>query len=142
MSAAMDLSLSNVESTAEVSHLFSRERVQISGENLMFNMRQVERYRTIMFIIGGVVTGTLGLTSLHGLLALVILGLLSSILLNMKMGFNVLKYTNLSNVQFFLTGIQSNLMSFILFGLSLCISIYLLRCEMCLLRGIVVESCF
>ena len=115
MSAAMDLSLSNVESTAEVSHLFSRERVQISGENLMFNMRQVERYRTIMFIIGGVVTGTLGLTSLHGLLALVILGLLSSILLNMKMGFNVLKYTNLSNVQFFLTGIQSNLMSFILF---------------------------
>lgn len=105
----------NVDSMMEASHLFSRERVQISGENLMFNMRQVERYRTIMFIFGGVVTGTLGLTSLHGLLALIALGLLNSTLLNIKMEFNVLKYTNLSNLQFFLTGIQTNLMSFILF---------------------------
>jgi len=104
----------------------------ISFEALQFNMKQIDVVRTLLSIVGGVLTGTLGNLMLsffhvsdfpfligcqreYGLLAFVILYFVISLSLALKMNFNVKKYTNSSIVMFGLADLQKNGLSFVLF---------------------------
>jgi hypothetical protein len=68
-----------------------------------------------MYIVGGIVAGILGLTGLQGLVVALFTAALSTLALSVKMGFDVLTYTNNSPLSFMLSGAQANSMSFLLF---------------------------
>lgn len=88
---------------------------QVSMEHLMLNMQQIDRIRTILFIVSGIACGILGLTSLNGLLFFLAVTVFTTIAFLLKMKFDVKKYTNSSFFQFVSHGVSSTAMSFVLF---------------------------
>ena len=84
-------------------------------ENLIGNMKKIDKAVTVMFIIGGVIAGILGCTSLEGLVMIIVLSILSSVALSVKMKFQLKTYTDLSVFGIFTMGISNHAMSFVLF---------------------------
>lgn len=89
--------------------------VMLNMENFQNNMRKISVVSTIMYIVGGIVSGILGLTGVQGLIVALFTAALSTLALSVKMGFDVLTYTNTSPLSFMLSGAQANSMSFLLF---------------------------
>lgn len=87
----------------------------VSIEILQLNIRLIERVRTVSYIVGGISCGILGFTSLNGLIFILATELITSLLLNIKMGLQLKKYTNATLLSFLMGGIQNNSMSFVLF---------------------------
>jgi hypothetical protein len=92
-----------------------QEMKMISGENLMMNSKKIHRFRIIMFIVGGIVCGVLGLTSVRGLIFFFGITALSSLALAAKMKFDCKKYSNLTLIQLIIQSMSSTAMTFLLF---------------------------
>lgn len=82
---------------------------------LFVNNRKIDVVQTIMFIIGGIACGTLGLTSLRGLLFFLFVSILIALGIAARMGFKIALYANMSFFSLLLQGITSHILSFVLF---------------------------
>ncbi|CAM9638384.1 unnamed protein product [Phaeothamnion confervicola] len=84
----------------------------------MSNMKLIYNARTSMCVVGGMAAGILGCKGLEGLLAYLVIYLMSSILLAVKMGFDPSKFINLRKGRaftFFFSDVQGHALTFILF---------------------------
>ena len=88
---------------------------QLLVETLQMNMHLINKVRILMFIVGGIICGVMGLTSLNGLLMLLLTSIFTSLGFLFKLKFDIKKYTNVNFVSFTLSGISANAMSFVLF---------------------------
>lgn len=84
-------------------------------ENLMRNLKKLDKIRSLFSILGGIIAGVLYLTGIYGLYVYVGMSLLVNLLLYAKMGFDCKKYVSKSFFAFFMSDLQKNAMSFILF---------------------------
>jgi hypothetical protein len=87
----------------------------ISMEHLSYNMKKIDRFRTIIFIIGGMICGVSGITGLDGLIFFLVMSLITSVVLLIKIGFNLKGYFNSSIFSFLFQGMRLTSMSFLLF---------------------------
>lgn len=83
-------------------------------ENMQSNMKVIYYSRTFMSIIGGVIAGVLGFTSLMGFVFYFLVMAITSIGLAAKAGFSVHSYFDSWN-RIILDGFLGGLMSFVLF---------------------------
>ncbi|KAF3456388.1 hypothetical protein FNV43_RR01038 [Rhamnella rubrinervis] len=83
-------------------------------ENMQSNMKIIYYSRTFMSIIGGVIAGILGFTSLTGFIFYFLVMAITSVGLVAKAGFSIHSYFGSWN-QIVLDGFLSGLMSFVLF---------------------------
>ncbi|CAM8979525.1 unnamed protein product [Rhodiola kirilowii] len=83
-------------------------------ENLQSNMKTIYYSRTFLSIIGGVVAGIMGFTSLTGFIFYFLVMALTSLMLIVKANFNIHSYFDGWNRVLF-DGFLSGLMSFVLF---------------------------
>ena len=86
----------------------------INLENLMRNLKQLDKIRSFFAILSGVVAGILYLTGICGLYVYVGMSLLINTALYAKMGFSCKNYVSKSFVSFVLADLQKNAMSFVL----------------------------
>ena len=84
-------------------------------ENLMRNLKKLDKVRSLFSILSGVIAGVLYLTGIYGLCVYVGMSLLVNLTLYAKMGFDCKKYVNKSFIAFFMSDLQKNAMSFVLF---------------------------
>ncbi len=88
---------------------------QLLVETLQMNMHIINKVRILMFIVGGIMSGIMGLTSLNGLLMLFLTSMITSMGFLLKLKFDIKKYTNANFFEFTFSGISANAMSFVLF---------------------------
>lgn len=88
---------------------------KISIDILQKNMSQIDIARTFLCIIGGIVAGILRCTSLSGLICFIALYISITLTLSMKISHDWKQYLNTSWVNFILSDLQKNILSFILF---------------------------
>ena len=88
-----------------------------SVESMGFNMRQIMNFKTVLYIVGGIMCGVLGLTNSFGLFFYLFIGVLGSICLLVKMGFDAKRFTASSIINFLMSDLvnPNHVMSFILF---------------------------
>ena len=88
-----------------------------SMESMSLNMRQIIGFRTVLFLVGGIACGVLGLTNILGLLFYLFIGVLGSFTLLLKMGFDAKRFTASSAINFLMSDLanMNHGMSFILF---------------------------
>lgn len=84
-------------------------------ESLMGNTRKIDVFQTVLFIIGGISCGTLGLTSLNGLVFFLFVSVAVALGIPTKMNFDTMLYANTSLVNLWIQGISSHVLSFVLF---------------------------
>lgn len=87
----------------------------ISGELLMYNMKQLDLVNIVMYLTGGSIAGILGLTGLHGLFLFILVTCLIQIGVFVKMGFNTQKYTISSIIGLAISAASAQALTFILF---------------------------
>ena len=94
-----------------------KPNVAMSTESMGHNMRQIMTFRSMVFIVGGVVCGILGLTGLLGLIFYLLVGILGAVALWLKMGFDSRRYTGIGGPGFLLSDLLNfnHILSFILF---------------------------
>jgi hypothetical protein len=82
-----------------------------------FNMRQIMGVKTVLFLVGGLICGILGLTNSYGLFFYLFIGLLGSLSLLIRMGFDAKRFTATSAYNFVISDLANpnHAMSFILF---------------------------
>lgn len=86
------------------------------GDRMMHNMKQIEKFHIIVYIMAGIIAGILGVTGFAGLLLLLILTIISSIALVIRLGGNITKYTILpSFLNLAWNGVSSQALTFVLF---------------------------
>ena len=88
---------------------------RISVELLMRNNQQLDKFQTVIYIVGGIISGILGLTGLEGLALYVVLALVTSVALLLKTKFQTSKYTDASLIGLATNGLTNYAMSFVLF---------------------------
>jgi hypothetical protein len=88
---------------------------KVSGEMLGFNMKKIDSFLTMLYIVSGVVSGVLGFTSLRGLFLYIVLSLVITFALLVKMQFDVKKYTVMPVHSLLIHGMSTHAMSFVLF---------------------------
>jgi hypothetical protein len=88
---------------------------KISLEQLMKNNQQIDKFQTVLYISGGIISGVLGLTGLSGLLLYIALAVVISVVLMIRMGFSLSKYTDASLLGLASNGLTNYAMSFVLF---------------------------
>mmetsp|Transcript_16205 Transcript_16205/g.27392 ORF Transcript_16205/g.27392 Transcript_16205/m.27392 type:complete len:111 (-) Transcript_16205:1031-1363(-) len=88
---------------------------KMSIELLQYNNLNIDKFQTVVFIAGGIISGVLGFTGLMGLLMFVLLSAIASLALILKCNFNLSKYTNSGMFGLSMNGITNFAMSFILF---------------------------
>ena len=88
-----------------------------SMESMGFNMRQIINFKTVLFIVGGIMCGVLGLTNSLGLLFYLSIGVFGSCCLLLKMGLDAKRFTATSPANFLVSDLMNpnHVMSFILF---------------------------
>ena len=88
-----------------------------SMESMGFNMRQIINFKTVLFIVGGIMCGVLGLTNSLGLLFYLFVGVLGSCCLLLQMGLDAKRFTATSPANFLVSDLMNpnHVMSFILF---------------------------
>ena len=96
-------------------HADDEEKQHFSMEAMQHNMREIDLLRTFVSIIGGVLAGTLGCTGFHGLGCFVFTYLMIALVITVKMGMDVKKYTNNSFLSLVGADLQKNGLSFVLF---------------------------
>ncbi|XP_055818433.1 uncharacterized protein LOC129887381 [Solanum dulcamara] len=85
-----------------------------NAENMQNNMKVILYSRTFMAIIGGVIAGILGLTSLTGFIFYFLVMAITSVALTAKAKFSIHSYFDSWN-KILLDGLFGGLMSFVLF---------------------------
>lgn len=88
---------------------------KISMELLMKNNQQLDKFQTVIYIVGGIISGILGLTGLEGLALYVVLAIVTSVALLLKMKFQTSKFTDASLIGLATNGLTNYAMSFVLF---------------------------
>ena len=88
---------------------------KMSMELLMKNNQQLDKFQTVIYIVGGIISGILGLTGLEGLALYVALAIVASVALLLRMQFKVDKYTDASLIGLATNGLTTYAMSFVLF---------------------------
>ncbi|XP_047336161.1 ER membrane protein complex subunit 6 [Impatiens glandulifera] len=83
-------------------------------ENMQNNVKSIYYSRTFMSIIGGVIAGILGFTSLAGFVFYFLIMVLTSVGLTAKAGFSIHSYFDSWN-RIMIDGIFGGLLSFVLF---------------------------
>ena len=88
-----------------------------SMESMNFNMRQIMGFRTVLYLVGGITCGVLGLTNFLGLFFYLFIGVLGSTTLLIKMGLDAKRFTASPVINFLASDIANpqHAMSFILF---------------------------
>lgn len=88
-----------------------------SMESMGLNMRQIMGFRAVLFLFGGIVCGVLGLTHSLGLFFYLFVGILGSLTLLLKMGFDAKRFTATTAAKFLVSDLvnPNHAMSFILF---------------------------
>jgi hypothetical protein len=97
------------------SHVTEEEMKYISIESLHHNNQQIDVVRSFMCIVGGIIAGLNSSLGLSGFLFFITLYMTVSVALMFKMKFNVKMHTNMSNILYFISDLQKNGLSFILF---------------------------
>jgi hypothetical protein len=100
---------------ADVAQQHHSKHGKIILENLMGNMKKIDKAVTVIFIIGGVIAGILGCTGLEGLVMIISVSILCSLALSIKMKFQLKTFTDLSVFGIISMGITNHAMSFVLF---------------------------
>eukprot|EP00250_Pteridium_aquilinum_P027635 c3536_g1_i1 orf=113-478(+) len=100
--------------TEKKSSSHAEEMPLFSAENIQHNMRTIYYSRTFLSIIGGVVAGVLGLTSITGFLFYFAIMMATSAGVALKAGLNIERYFDSWN-RITLDGLTAGLMSFVLF---------------------------
>lgn len=88
---------------------------RVSMEALQSNMRDVDVARTYVCILGGVMTGILGSTGLHGLISFIVMYVTIGLGVAVKANFDFKQYMNCTLASFLVGDLQKNGLSFILF---------------------------
>jgi hypothetical protein len=88
---------------------------KISMEQLMKNNQQIDKFQTVLYISGGIISGVLGLTGLKGLFLYIALAVVISIALLVRSKFALGKYTEASLLGLASNGLSNYAMSFVLF---------------------------
>jgi hypothetical protein len=88
---------------------------KISMEQLMKNNQQIDKFQTVLYISGGIISGVLGLTGLKGLFLYIALAVVISIALLVRSKFSLGKYTESSLLGLASNGLSNYAMSFVLF---------------------------
>lgn len=87
----------------------------VSGELLMYNMKQLDLVNIVMYLTGGSIAGILGLTGVHGLILFVLITFLIQVGVLIRMGFNTKKYTISSIIGLSISAGSAQALTFILF---------------------------
>ena len=88
---------------------------KVSMEMLVKNNQQIDKFQTVIYIVGGIISGILGLTGLRGLILYLALAAIISVALLIKMKFKVSKYTDATLFGLTSNGLSNYSMSFVLF---------------------------
>jgi hypothetical protein len=88
---------------------------KISMEQLMKNNQQIDKFQTVLYISGGIISGVLGLTGLKGLFLYMALAVVISIALLIRSNLALGKYTESSLLGLASNGLSNYAMSFVLF---------------------------
>mmetsp|Transcript_27755 Transcript_27755/g.55492 ORF Transcript_27755/g.55492 Transcript_27755/m.55492 type:complete len:110 (+) Transcript_27755:83-412(+) len=88
---------------------------KISVEQLMKNNQYIDKFQTVLYISGGIISGILGLTGWKGLVLYIALALTISVALLLRMNFSLSKYTDADLVGLASNGLRNYAMSFVLF---------------------------
>jgi len=88
---------------------------RISMENLGYNLSKIDTVNTVLFIVGGVICGILGLKSLNGFLFFMFVSVVISICHLFAMKFSLEQYCNMNFLSFTIFGMKNHAMSFVLF---------------------------
>lgn len=88
---------------------------KISMEQLMKNTQYIDKFQTVLYIAGGIISGVLGLTGLQGLLLYLLVAVVVILALLLKMKFSVSRYTEATLVGITTNGLSSCAMSYVLF---------------------------
>jgi ER membrane protein complex subunit 6 len=91
------------------------EMRNIVMENLQMNSMKFSRFQTVLYIVGGVMCGILGLTDLLGLLFYLALSAVIALFIVVKMKFNTKLYANSTPMSILIQGASSHALSFVLF---------------------------
>ena len=91
------------------------EQKRIAFDYLMSNMKQIDLFQTVIYMVGGIVSGIFGLTGLNGLFLFILLSIISVSSLLIWMKFDHSNYLNISVVDLTLMGVNNQVMSFVLF---------------------------
>lgn len=87
---------------------------KISLEQLMKNNQQIDKFQTVLYIAGGIISGVLGLTGLSGLLLYLAVAVIISLVLLVRTGFSLKTYTDASLLGLASNGLTNYAMSFVL----------------------------
>jgi hypothetical protein len=88
---------------------------RIAFESLMNNMKQTDLFQTIIYIVGGIMSGIFGLTGMNGLFLFIFISIISVSALQVWMKFDHSNYINISLFDLAVMGITNQVMSFVLF---------------------------
>ncbi len=91
------------------------EMRNLVGENLQTNMMKYNRFETVLYIVGGIICGILGLTDLYGAIFYAVLSCIVALFIVMKMKFNTKLYANTTPMSLLLQGASNHALSFVLF---------------------------
>ena len=98
---------------SEQTHSSKEEKVSL--EALSFNNRQFDMFRTVLFLVGGILSGVLGLTGLNGLFMYLAVAVASALSLICRMGFRQSRYTTVSTLGFTTGSLSNYALSYVLF---------------------------
>ena len=88
---------------------------KIMMEPMMHNMKELNAAVTIIFIVGGLICGILGLTGIDGAFMFLLVSVVNGLALLIKMKFQQMKYSDMSLLSIFTIGFQNHALSFVLF---------------------------
>ena len=91
------------------------EPKQLIVEAIQLNMRKIDTFQTVLFIVGGTACGILGLTSGSGLFFFLLFSTVIAAAIATSTRFQVPTYTNSSFISLWIQGISNHALSFILF---------------------------
>lgn len=88
---------------------------KIAIDLLMKNNQNIDKFQTVVFIIGGIISGVLGLTSWKGAVLYALLTVIVVTILMLKTGLKLSMYTDQSLLGLATNGLTNYAMSFVLF---------------------------
>lgn len=82
---------------------------------LQYNMKQLELFSIVIYLVAGTIAGILGLTGLNGLILFLIVSVTSYLPLLVKMNMSTLSYTTSSIIGLVFGAASSQALTYILF---------------------------
>ncbi len=87
----------------------------VSGDALMYNMKQLDLFNIVMYLTGGTLAGILGLTSLYGLYLFIAVSVVVHLGLLVRMKFDTKLYTTSSIFGLLSSALSAQALTYILF---------------------------